>query len=292
MMGCAMSVKWSALWYLILFVLLIFSWEVGTRRSAGVTRPWRDTLLDEAVWIVLFGGVIVAAYIASWSGWFATGHGFDRNWWADTHHGDALPPVINAVVNLAHYEHQALHFHDTLTTPHVYQSWPWQWLLLGRPVMFYYSAAGGCGAASCSAEVLLLGTPLLWWSFLPAMIGVGAFAISRRDWRASALFWGAFVGIVPWFIYEFSHRTMFYFYAVPALPFLVMAIVYLLGLLIRGRPGALIWRFDRRAFGSVMLGLYLLVIGWCFVYFYPIYVGEKITYADWFARMWLGERWI
>jgi len=28
------------------------------------------------------------------------------------------------------------------------------------------------------------------------------------------------------------------------------------------------------------------------VYFYPLYVGEKITYADWFARMWLGGRWI
>ena len=97
---------------------------------------------------------------------------------------------------------------------------------------------------------------------------------------------------MPWFLYEFSHRTMFYFYAVPALPFLVMGLVYLFGLLIHGPPGARVWRFDRRALGSVVLGVYLLVIGWCFAYFYPIYTGEKITYTAWFARMWLGGRWI
>jgi dolichyl-phosphate-mannose-protein mannosyltransferase len=291
MTGCAMSVKWSAAWYVILFVILIFWWEVGARRSAGVPRPWRDTLLDESGWIVAFGLVIVAVYLASWTGWFATNTGYDRHWYLDTH-GHSLPPVINALVNLYQYHHAALHFHDTLTTPHIYQSWPWQWLLLGRPVAFYYSAAGGCGAANCSAEVLLIGTPLLWWSFIPAVVGLATFAIARRDWRPSVLFWGAFTGIVPWFTYEFSHRTMFYFYAVPALPFLVMGVAYLFGVLINARPGAMVWRFDRRAFGSVVLGIYLLAIGWCFAFFYPIYTGEKITYAAWFARMWLGNRWI
>ena len=60
-----------------------------------------------------------------------------------------------------------------------------------------------------------------------------------------------------------------------------MAVVYLFGLLINGPPGA------SDAGGSTgarsdrwSSGLYLLVIGWCFAYFYPIYVGEKITYAD------------
>jgi len=30
----------------------------------------------------------------------------------------------------------------------------------------------------------------------------------------------------------------------------------------------------------------------CFAYFYPIYVGETITYTDWYARMWLGNKWV
>ncbi|HEY2792857.1 MAG TPA: phospholipid carrier-dependent glycosyltransferase [Micromonosporaceae bacterium] len=297
MAGCAMSVKWSAIWYIILFVILIFMWEVGARRSAGVRRPWRDTLLDETGWLVAFGLIIVAVYLASWTGWFATNDGYDRNWYATTHHGNTLPWGINALVNLYQYHHAALHFHDTLSTPHLYQSWPWQWMLLGRPVAFYYSSAGGCGAASCSAEVLLLGTPLLWWSFLPAIMGVGALSITRRDWRAAAIFFGAFAGIATWFPWELSDRTMFSFYALPAVPFLIMAVVYLFGMLISGplkkTPGSnRVFGVERRLFGGVVLGVYLLVISACFAYFYPLFVGEKITYAQWFSRMWLGSRWI
>ena len=38
--------------------------------------------------------------------------------------------------------------------------------------------------ANCAAEILLLGTPVLWWAFIPALIGLTWFGISRRDWRA------------------------------------------------------------------------------------------------------------
>jgi dolichyl-phosphate-mannose--protein O-mannosyl transferase len=112
------------------------------------------------------------------------------------------------------------------------------------------------------------------------------------------------MGIVPWFIWEFSDRTMFYFYALPALPFLIMAIVYLFGMLIhtpdRNGPGSAAIRggrtyilgVDRRTIGAVLLGVYILIIAATFAYFYPIYAGEKITYAQWLSRMWLGGRWI
>jgi dolichyl-phosphate-mannose-protein mannosyltransferase len=297
MMGCAMSVKWSAIWYLILFAILIYVWEVGARRSAGVRRPWLDTLLDESGWLVVVAAIVVVVYLASWTGWFVTHDGYDRNYYAGLHSGHTLPPVINALYNLYEYHKAALHFHDTLTLPHMYQSWPWQWLLLGRPVAFYYDASGGCGASSCSAEVLLLGTPLLWWSFLPAILAVGVLGITRRDWRAVAIFFGAFAGIAPWFPWELKDRTMFYFYALPALPFLIMAVVYLFGMLINGPPKKVpgsdrVFGVDRKLFGGVVLGVYVLVIAACFAYFYPLYVGEKITYAHWFARMWLGSRWI
>ena len=81
--------------------------------------------------------------------------------------------------------------------------------------------------------MLLLGTPLLWWSFLPALVGVGGVRHRPpRLARATRSSWARSSGIVPWFLYEFSDRTMFYFYALPALPFLIMAVVYLFGLII------------------------------------------------------------
>src|SRR5205814_9127147 len=73
-----------------------------------------------------------------------------------------------------------------------------------------------------------------WWAFLPALAGLAWLGISRRDWRAPAIGLGALAGIVPWFPYELAHRTMFSFYAAPAEPFLVLAVVYVLGTLVRG----------------------------------------------------------
>ncbi len=36
----------------------------------------------------------------------------------------------------------------------------------------------------------------------------------------------------------------------------------------------------------------MLLVAACFAYFYPIYTGGNLTYAEWFARMWLGNRWV
>jgi dolichyl-phosphate-mannose--protein O-mannosyl transferase len=196
-----------------------------------------------------------------------------------------------------------LNFHTHLTSPHQYQSWPWQWLLLGRPVAFYWSSDQVCGAPSCAAEILLLGTPVLWWSFIPALIGTAWFGISRRDWRALAIGATVAAGILPWFYYELDNRTMFYFYALPAEPFLVLAVVYVLGCLING-PG--VGRFangrvrtnfalpseDRKLYGTIFAGAFVLLVAVCFWIYHPLYVGDSIPYTEWFRRMLLGNRWV
>ena len=39
LLGCACAVKWSALFFVPVFALLVLVWEVGARRTAGVRRP-------------------------------------------------------------------------------------------------------------------------------------------------------------------------------------------------------------------------------------------------------------
>ncbi len=300
LIGCAMSVKWSALWYILLFGVLVVIWEAGARRSAGVPAPWLDALRGELGWLVLCGGIVLAVYLASWTGWFLTDGGYDRHWLA--HQGKSEPPIIGPLIDLYQYHREAMNFHDHLTTKHSYQSWPWQWLLLGRPVAFYWSNAGPCGSANCAAEVLLLGTPVLSWAFIPALAGLAWFGISRRDWRAGAIGLGVAVGILPWFWWEFSDRTMFYFYVLPAEPFLILGLVYVLGALIRrpDRPGViraaggteLLDPADRRIMGVIFAAAFVFAVAVIFAYFYPIYTGSNITYEQWLARMWLGNRWI
>jgi dolichyl-phosphate-mannose-protein mannosyltransferase len=303
LLGGALAVKWSAVWFVPAFVLLMLFWEVGARRSAGVRRPWRDTLRQEFGWLALCGLLIVVTYLVSWTGWFVTDEGYFRHWLRDN--GDRELPVIGALQNLAHYHQEALRFHTGLDDRHTYQSWPWQWLLLGRPVAFHWSGDGPCGASSCASEVLLLGTPALWWSFIPALGGLAWVGIGRRDWRAAAIGLSVAAALLPWFWFAFDGRTMFAFYALPAEPFLVLAVVYVLGAIMNPAPvESAGWgqsrpagsdgtgMFDRRVLGAVILGAYVLVVGACFAYFYPIYTGEIIPYPDWSARMWLGNRWI
>jgi dolichyl-phosphate-mannose--protein O-mannosyl transferase len=288
--GAACGVKWSGIYYVVGFAVLVVVWEIGTRRSAGARHPIRDTFLDESFWMLAYVGLAMLTYLATWSGWFLSDNGYFRHFYADTYHKPEAP-IIGALGNLWHYHQEAFRFHVTLTSPHQYQSWPWQWLLLGRPVAFYWSPNGPCGGPSCASEILLLGTPVLWWSFLPALVALGWLGLGRRDWRAGAIGLGVVFGLVPWFQYELANRTMFYFYALPAEPFLVLAVVYVLGAII-GPPAYLRPFSDQRMVGAIVAGAYMLVVAACFAYFYPIYAGSNITYVDWFARMWLGSRWI
>lgn len=288
--GCGLGVKWSAVFYLAAFLVLIYVWEVGTRRTAGVRRPWLDALAGEGGWLVAVVAVAGAVYLASWTGWFLSDTGYFRHWQRDSLGVDDSS-VAGALGNLWHYHAEALRFHTGLSTAHPYQSWPWQWLLLARPVLFYRSAVGPCGAPTCTGEVLLLGTPVLWWAFLPALAALAWLGISRRDWRAGAIMLGALAGLLPWFRNAADGRTMFYFYALPAEPFLVLAVVYVLGVIVGPLPRTQ-HDHDRRLIGSVVAGGFVLLVALCFAYFYPIYVGTPLTYDQWLARHWLGDLWI
>ena len=137
------------------------------------------------------------------------------------------PILPGALRSLFQYHGSALHFHNGLSSPHPYQSVPWSWLVLGRPVSYYYpggkQAPQGCGAATCVREILAIGTPALWWAFIPALLWMVWLLISRRDWRAGAVLAAFAAGWLSWMIN--LKRTMFLFYMVPVVPFLVIDMV-------------------------------------------------------------------
>jgi dolichyl-phosphate-mannose-protein mannosyltransferase len=287
LLGLGAGVKWSALAFMAVFLILVLWWEIAARRMAGVRRPIIDTLLDELGWLLLCFVIIVLVYLSTWSGWFLTDTGYYRHWLRDS--GQPEPFLLGPLRNLIEYHNAALQFHLHLDAPHPYAAPAWQWLLLWRPVAFYFTKSIPCGASDCSAEVVLLGTPVLWWSFLPALAATLWFGLSRRDWRAGAVLLMTGFAIVPWFF--FSGRTMFYFYALPAEPFLILAVVYILGVIITGPPG--LPRDENRVLiGTMVAGFYVLLVVLNFAYFYPIYTGESIPTVDWVKRMWLGSRWI
>ncbi|MGO8887044.1 MAG: dolichyl-phosphate-mannose--protein mannosyltransferase [Streptosporangiaceae bacterium] len=285
-LGCACASKWNGIWYVPAFAVLALAWDFGARRAAGFASPGYGVLRSEVKWFpVWFGLLPLASYLASWSGWFATGDGYDRNWAAQ--HGNHVP-VWSALDSLYQYNREMLQFGLGLTATQTYKSQPWTWLAVSRPVSFFYATPRTCGAPSCSQEVLAIGTPLIWWASIPALLSCLAWWLTRRDWRAGAVLMGVAAGWLPWFWFAWhDHRTMFYFYAVVFEPFLIIAITLGLGLILgpaTAGPG-------RRTGGAVAAGVYLLAVLADFAYLYPVLAAQVIPYGSWVSRMWLHS-WI
>ncbi|HEY8472807.1 MAG TPA: phospholipid carrier-dependent glycosyltransferase [Natronosporangium sp.] len=290
LLGCAVAVKWSGAFFIPVFLILLIWWEIGARRSAGVRRPWLDTLTGEWLSVLVTVVITPVVYLLSWTGWFVTDHGYHRLTPIDVRDSSPLGWLFGSLWNLFQYHRQVLDFHDDLVSDHPYASDAWQWLILAEPTAFHWSNEGSCGAPTCASAVLLLGTPLLWWSFLPALALLAWVGIARRDWRAAAIWFTAVIGIAPWLLID---RVMFYFYALPSEPFLVLAVVYLLGALITPGPSSkeTLLGFDRRIAGIVLAGAYVMLVALNFAYFYPIYTGQLIPYEAWQARMWVSS-WV
>jgi dolichyl-phosphate-mannose-protein mannosyltransferase len=280
-LGCACASKWNGIYYVAAFGCLAIAWDLGARRAAGFTSYIRGTLARDVSWLpISFGLVPFAAYLASYSGWFASSAGYDRNWAAQ--HGDHTP-VLSALDSLYQYSRAMWHFSVTLAAGHPYKSQPWTWLLLSRPVSFYYATPKGCGSASCSQEILAIGTPLIWWAGIPALLVCLAWWLTRRDWRAGAVLLGVAAGWLPWFWFAWhDNRTEFYFYAVAFDPFLVIAITLCLGLIIGPARASQ----ARRTTGAVLAGAYLLAVLADFYYMYPVLAAKVLPYSSWLARMW------
>ena len=249
-LGLACATKWSGLWFVVVFGIMTVLWDAGSRKTAGVRHPYVATLVRDAG--PAFVSLVVVAfcvYLASWTGWFLSDgkHAYYRDW-AQQNPGHGWPLVPDALVSLWHYHTEAYSFHRHLDSFHPYRSNPWGWLVLARPVSYYYqgSKAGdpGCSADACSAAVTALGTPAIWWAgclALPVLVFLWLF---RRDWRAGAILAGVVAGYVPWF--AFQDRTIFSFYAVAFVPFLVLAVTMWLK-----RPGL----------------VPVLLIAWCVIAF-------------------------
>lgn len=288
-LGLAVGTKWSALFFVAAFGLLTVFWDMSARRIAGI-RSWPSAAIikDGVPAFLSVIPVAGAVYLSTWTGWFLSKDAYYRQW-ADTNPSATWGWIPGPLRSLAYYHLQAYNFHQGLTSPHPYQSSPWSWLVMGRPTSFYYESpkqgTPGCDLPSCTSAILSVGNPVIWWGATIALFVVLFWWAGRRDWRAGAILAGVAAGYLPWFMYP--DRTMFYFYALSFEPFLVLALVYGLGLAL-GRSDAPLWR---RRSGLYVVGLVVVLAVLLSAFFYPVWTAEVISYQDWRMRMWMPS-WI
>jgi dolichyl-phosphate-mannose-protein mannosyltransferase len=291
-LGAAVSTKWSGLYYLAVLGLLVVAWEAGARRAAGHGAPLRTTLSRSVPLLLLLLVVLPAAvYTASWTGWFLSDLGWSRQWAAQNPATGLAVLVPEGLRSLWRYHGEIYRFHDGLTASHPYSSRPLSWLALARPVSYYYPQGiergeYGCEVEACSREVLALGTPAIWWAALP-VLGVLAWRwATRRDWRAGTAVLLVATAIVPWVRDDLDGRTMFLFYALPAVPFLCLALALGVGLVAGdGRDRR------RRVLAAGLGGGHLALVVVNLAWLYPVLAAVTIPLQDWQARMWFST-WI
>jgi dolichyl-phosphate-mannose--protein O-mannosyl transferase len=286
-LGAACATKWDGAFYVPAFLILAFAWDIGARRTAGARDGlWQGALRAGGPALVTFIVVPAAVYVAAWTGWFLSNgqYAYDHDFYVRS--GQSWFRHDLAVLHGWWKYQREIWGYDTGLTrakyPHPYLSRPWGWLLLARPVAYYYQSPPGCGTSSCSQEVLGVGNPALWWATIPAMFAIAWAWIAKRDWRAAAILVVFGFGYLPWFHEDMKHRVMFLFYMLPNVPFMALGVTMVIGMVI-GRRSILT---VRKAVGMAAVSAYLASVIVLFGYFYPVLAARTITYDQWHQRIW------
>jgi len=141
----------------------------------------------------------------------------------------------------------------------------WQWLLGGGTWRVFYDDRG-----THTEAIYLCGAPWLW---LPGLIGVGITAV--RAWRTRELFSVLIVvafafAWLPWML---APRTAFIYHFATALPFLYMAVAYVIS---QVRCGA--WQISARwrEVGLSCCEGYIILAVLTFIWLYPTLTGYPL----------------
>ena len=270
--GAAIACKWSGLFYLVAVILLTIVWEVAARRRDGRGHPIPRFLQQEyvsfIVWLLILPVVIyLVTYLGRLEGEFLASPFSDGSWWY------ALWDRHRYMWN----------FHRTLESTHGYQSPAWSWLLLKRPVSYYYQR----GTGDQPTEIFASGSPFVWWASILALLYVATRWIrqtfqSLRTPGGTGSFWGA-EGIIvagfvltylPWFV-PTGRSAIFLFYLLPTIPFMCLALAYVATQI--GRS----WEAKAAVslFAAGAIGL--------FAFYYPLVANVPIPQKDWDRRIWI-----
>lgn len=165
-----------------------------------------------------------------------------------------------------------LTYHQGVHTPHPYESYWYQWLVDGRPILYYreYSADGQFKSLFASFN-----NPMVSWAGLLAFFAMIIQAIRRKSGQALFILIAILSQFVPWLGIG---RILFAYHYFPTVLFLVFAISFLMNdMLTRRRTG---YKLAVYGFTGVTTALYAL--------FYPVLIGLYMPL--WFSEAFV--RWM
>lgn len=245
--GCAS--KWTVVYagaglavlYLIHFVLHLRSWP-GEENAPGRGSWAVKTLGLSVLCFVLIPAVI---YTASYIPYAAAKQ---ENW-----------TVMDVIGEMGRNQVHMLTYHQGVHSTHPYESRWYQWLVDGRPILYYLNTP----AEGFTQRFASFNNPLISWAGLLCLAAMLWRSITRRCGKGVFLFVGFLAQFLPW---VFISRTTFAYHYFPSVLFLIFAICYVWNDLMEN-PRAR-WK----------LPLYGVTAGSCVLYamFYPVLIGLAV----------------
>ncbi len=282
--GLGFAVKWTALYGLLALLVLLLVANVRTNKPL-----WYDGRIILAG-ILGSGAIYIATYIPymlSGGGHALFGLqqlplylGYLKEYLA-TGSISSSPPGPLTVFDL---QLQMFGYHAGIEATHPYSSPWWSWPLMLKPLWLYSNSLNGS-----VSTIVLMGNPVIWWSALPALIGIGAVAVAARLRKKGTadVFVVLFI-LVPylllWLPYVPITRILFIYHYLANVPFLILAITYWLHVPFEQRWGA-----TRRALLLQILVLaFLGAVAVLFFIYYSVLSGYPVATAYKEPLRWLA----
>lgn len=286
--GAASSVKWSGLYFLAAFGLYLIVVDVLERRRLGIERPIISGVFRQGpVTFLLYVPVALVTYLLSWTGWFVTSGGYNRQWAADAANAWTGPFawVPESIQSFVHYHQQIYAFHVGLSSPHPYSSEPAQWLLMIRPTSMWYEsptpALELCGSNTCSQAITGTANPLIWYAAVAATLYLVWRLTRHLEWKVGFILMGMVAGYLPWLMY--TGRTVFQFYSIAFVPYLIIGLVFVIGLILGTREDDR----QRRTRGLLIVGAFLVLSVILSIFWFPLTNATTIPYWFWHLHVWM-----
>lgn len=289
-LGAATAVKWSGVWVLAALGVYLVVTDALARRRAGVLLWPTDALRQGVATFVLLVPIAFVVYVASWTGWLATEGGYDRHA-ADADPATGLFAWVPLPLQSLWLNHVTMYnAASQIVADHSYESPAWQWPLLLRPTGMYYHhdafGENGCEAVNgCSEVVSSIPNPLIWYAGVAAVLFLAYRFVVARDWRHALVLTGVAATYLPWLF--FPERTVFQFYTVLTLPFMLLALTFALRD-IAGPAGADAYR---RHTGQRLVLVFLGVALALSAFWYPVISAMDVPYDFWRLHNWM-QGWI
>ncbi|MGY1856091.1 phospholipid carrier-dependent glycosyltransferase [Modestobacter sp. SYSU DS0290] len=226
-LGLAVATKWSGLLAVAAAGLLVLGTELAGR-GEELRRAARRGLAVAAGGVLSLLLVPAAVYLTSYAGFF-TSYSDSRAYETACAEGDCGTSAGDRLQTWVADQADVVAYHGRLEATHPYRSSPLGWPWLQRPVLTY---AAECATTAdpdeCAvppgtkARIVQLGSPALWWPALLAYPVLLWRAAARRDGIAASILVPLLLLWAPWLA---AGKPGYFFYLVPAVPFIALALV-------------------------------------------------------------------